>query len=91
MGKTKDFGKRGEDEKKGEKCLLEVEEKIEEKKKDKKIGKNPKWNSMWFHDNKKKKTTKTNDLEDVQNKTPKKKKKTVLSTQNPLTEIYIYR
>ncbi len=50
-GKTEDSGKRGEDEKKGKKCLLEVEEKIEEKKKDKKIGKNPKWNSQWSHDN----------------------------------------
>jgi hypothetical protein len=40
---------------------------------------------------KKKKATKTNPLEDVQNKTPQKKKKTVFSTQNPLAEIYIYR
>jgi hypothetical protein len=29
-------------------------------------------------------------LEDVQNKTPKKKKKTVFSTQTPLAEIYIF-
>jgi hypothetical protein len=39
----------------------------------------------------KKKNAKKNPLEDVQNKTPKKKKKkkTVFSRQNPLAEIYI--
>ncbi len=42
---------------------------------------------MWSHDNQKKDTKKI-PLEDVQNKTLKKKK-TVFSTQNPLAEIYI--
>ncbi len=65
--------KEGRTKKRGKKCLLKVKEIIEEKKKDKKKGKNPKWNTLWSHDNQKKKTKK-NPLEDVQNQTPPKKK-----------------
>jgi hypothetical protein len=50
--------KDGRTKKWGRKCLLKVEEKIKEKNEDKKKGKNPNWNSLWSHDNQKKKRKK---------------------------------
>jgi hypothetical protein len=82
--------KEGRTKKRGKKCLLKVKEIIEEKKKDKKKGKNPKWNTLWSHDNQKKKTKKKS-FGRCTKPNPTKKKNCFFNTKPPCRNIHIYR